>query len=48
MDLFGQLVFTQLVEGVELLREDDVLKKATTGQLDSNDDLKRSKKSELT
>ena len=41
VDLFGELVLAQLVEGVELLREDDVLKETTAGQLHSNDNLQQ-------
>lgn len=37
--LFGELLFTQLVEGVELSGQRDVLQEAARGQLDADDDL---------
>lgn len=37
-DLFGELLLTQLVEGVELPAEDLVVSETCTGQLDPHDD----------
>lgn len=38
-DLFGELFLAQLVQDVELLREEDVLQETVAGQLDAHDDL---------
>lgn len=38
-DLFSQLLFTQLVESVELASQGDILQEAAAGQLHSYDDL---------
>ena len=39
MDLFGQLLLTQLVQGEELPGQCDVLQEAAAGQLDPDDNL---------
>lgn len=39
MDLFGELFLAQLVQCEELLGELDVVDEATTGKLDTHDDL---------
>lgn len=38
-DLFGQLLLTQLVQSEEFARQLHIVDKATTGQLDPDDDL---------